>query len=69
MEESNNAAAVLAKNQILIGWARRWMMPMACVRYGGCVVGLSTLVVLRGERESDELQIRSFFVKFVVFWV
>jgi hypothetical protein len=42
---------------------------MACVRYGGCVVGLSTLAVLRGERESDELRIGSFFVKFVVFWV
>ncbi len=69
MEESNYAMAGLAKNQILIGWARRQTMPMACVCYGGCVVGLSTLAVLRGEHESNELQIGLFFVKFVVFWV
>ncbi len=69
MEESNYAAAVLAKNQISIGWAQRRTMPMACVCYGGCVVGLSTSAVLRGEHESNELQIGSFFVKFVVFWV
>ncbi len=69
MEESNYAAAALAKNQISIGWAWRRTMPMACVHYGGCVVGLSTLAVLRGERESNELRIGLFFVKFVVFWV
>jgi hypothetical protein len=55
VEESNYAAAALAKNQISIGRAQRQTMPMACVRYGGCVVGLSTLAVLRGEHESDEL--------------
>ncbi len=69
MEESNYAAAALAKNQISIGRARRRTMPMAYVRYGGCVVGLSMLAVLCGERESNKLRIGSFFVKFVVFWV
>jgi hypothetical protein len=69
VEESNYAAAALAKNQISIGRARRRMMSMACVCYGGCVVGLSMPAVLRGERESDKLRIGSFFVKFVVFWV
>ncbi len=69
MEESNSAAAALAKNQISIGRARRRPMPMACVRYGSCVVGLSTLAVLRGERESNKLRIGVVFVKFVVFWV
>jgi hypothetical protein len=69
VEESNYAAAALAKNQISIGQARWRTMPMACVCYGGCVVGLSTSAVLRGERESDKLQIGLFFVKFVVFWV
>jgi hypothetical protein len=69
VEESNYAAVALAKNQISIGRARRRTMPMACVCYGGCVVGLSTSAVLRGEHESDELRIGLFFVKFVVFWV
>ncbi len=69
MEESNYAAAALAKKQILIGRERRRTMPMACVCYGGCVVGLSTSAVLRGERESGELRIGLFFVRFVVFWV
>ncbi len=55
MEESNYAAAMLAKNQITIDRAQQRMMPMACVCYCGCVVGLSLLAVLRGEREGDEL--------------
>ncbi len=69
VEESNYAAAVLAKNQISNGRARWRTMPMACVHYGGCVVGLSMSAVLHGEHERDELRIGSFFVKFVVFWV
>ena len=60
MEESNYAAATLAKNQITIDRAQRRTMPMACVRYCGCVVGLSLSAVLRGEREGDELQKGSF---------
>ncbi len=69
MEESNYAAATLAKNQITIDRAQRWTMPMACVCYCGCVVGLSPSAVLRGEREGDELRKWSFFVEFVVFWI
>jgi hypothetical protein len=69
VEESNYAAAMLAKNQITIDRAQRRTMPMACVCYCGCVVGLSLSAVLRGEREGDKLRKGSFFVEFVVFWI
>ena len=69
MEESNYAAEMLAKNQIPIDRAQQQTMPMACVRYCGCVVGLSPSAVLRGEREGDELRKGSFFVEFIVFWI
>ncbi len=69
MEESNYAAATLAKNQITIDRAQRRTMPMDCVRYCGCVVGLSPLAVLRGEREGNELRKGRFFVEFIVFWI
>jgi hypothetical protein len=44
-------------------------MPMVCVCYGGCIVRLTLLAVLRGERVSNKLQIRSILREFVVFWV
>ncbi len=40
---------------------------MVCVCYGGCVIGLSSLAVLRGERVSNELRIGLIFGEFVVF--
>ncbi len=69
MEESDFAAAALAKNWISIGRVRRRTMPMVCVCYGGCVVRLTLLAVLRGERVSNKLQIGSILREFVVFWV
>ena len=69
MDESDFAAAALAKNWIKIGRVRRRTMPMVCVRYGGCVVRLTSSAVLRGELVSDKLQIGSILREFIVFWV
>ncbi len=69
VEESDFAAAALAKNWISIGQVRRRTMPMVYVCYGGCVVRLTSLAVLREERVSNKLQIGSFLREFVVFWV
>ena len=55
MKERDDAVAALAKNRMSIGWERWRTMPMVCVCYGGCVVGLSSSAVMREERVSNKL--------------
>ena len=69
MKERDDAAAALAKNRMSIGWERWRTMPMVCVCYGGCVVGLSLSAVMREERVSNKLRIGTILGEFVVFWV
>jgi hypothetical protein len=55
VKERDDAAAALAKNRMSIGRERRRTMPMVCICYGGCVVGLSSSAVMCEERVSNKL--------------
>ncbi len=53
--ENAYAAALLGKIPILIGRARRRIMPMTCACYVSCVLGLLSLIGWHREPECDEL--------------
>jgi hypothetical protein len=60
--ENTYAKTTLGKILIVADRARRQTIPMAYVCYGGCVIGLLSLVGWREEPECSKLQ------KVVFFW-
>ena len=54
--ENTYAEATLGKFLIVADWAQQRTIPMAYVCYGGCVIGLLSLVGWRKEPECSELQ-------------